>query len=79
MLEVLIGIARRIEFQLFGTYYYDEWDYVRIFWDLIENLGLIEMFGTLSRYTFDEIRSNCDTFPWNRDYFSSQKMVTYSI
>ena len=55
MLEVIIGIARRIEFRLFGTIYVDEWDYVRIFWDLIDNLGLGEMFGTLSRYTFDEI------------------------
>lgn len=54
VLEVLIGIAKRIEFQLFGTRYYDEWDYVRIFWELIDNLGLRDVDVTLSRYTFDE-------------------------
>ena len=68
VLEVLIGIAKRIEFQLFGTIYYDEWDYVNIFWDMIENLGLGEMFGTLSRYTFDEIREKVTHF-LDRDYF----------
>lgn len=68
VLEVLIGIAKRIEFQLFGTKYYDEWDYINIFWDLIENLGLGEMFGTLSRYTFDEIHEKVTHF-LNRDYF----------
>ena len=78
VLEVLIGIARRIEFQLFGTYYYDEWDYVRIFWDLIENLGLIEMFGTLSRYTFDEIRSNVTHF-LDRDYFRHKNGNIFDI
>ena len=31
VLEVLIGIAKRIEFQLFGTPYYDDWDYVNVF------------------------------------------------
>ena len=68
VLEVLIGIAKRIEFQLFGTQYYDEWDYITIFWHLIDNLGLSGMFGTLSRYTFDEIRQNVTHF-LNREYF----------
>lgn len=68
MLEVLIGIAKRIEFKLFGTEYYDEWDYVKIFWDLINNLGFSEMFGDISRYVFDEIRENVTHF-LNRDYF----------
>ena len=68
VLEVLIGIAKRIEFQLFGTQYYDEWDYITIFWHLIDNLGLSGMFGTLSRYVFDEIRQNVSHF-LDRDYF----------
>ena len=72
VLEVLIGVARRIEFQLFGTQYVDDWDYVRIFWDLIDNLGLGEMFGTLSRYTFDEINEIVTHF-LNRDYFRHKK------
>ena len=72
VLEVLIGIARRIEFQLFGTKYVDDWDYVRIFWDMIDNLGLGEMYGTLSRYTFDEINEIVTHF-LNRDYFCNKK------
>lgn len=72
VLEVLIGIARRIEFQLFGTRYYDEWDDVTIFWDMIENLGLDGMFGDISRYVFDEIRENVTHF-LNREYFRHKK------
>lgn len=72
VLEVLIGIAKRIEFQLFGTRYVDEWDYVNIFWDMINNLGLIDMFGTLSRYTFDEINEIVTHF-MDRDYFRHEK------
>ena len=72
VLEVLIGIAIRIEYHLFGTKYYDEWDYINIFWDMITNLGLEEMYGTLSRYTFDEIRQNVSHF-LNRDYFRHKK------
>lgn len=68
VLEVLIGIAKRIEFQLFGTQYYDEWDDVKIFWDMINNLGLGDMFGTLSRYTFDDIHEKVTHF-LERDYF----------
>lgn len=72
VLEVLIGIALRIEFQLFGTKYYDEWDYVNIFWDMIDNLGLGEMYGALSRYTFDEINEIVTHF-LQRDYFRHKK------
>lgn len=72
VLEVLIGVARRIEFQLFGTPYVDDWDYIRIFWDMIDNLGLINMYGTLSRYTFDEI-SDIVTHFLNRTYFRHRK------
>lgn len=72
VLEVLIGISRRVEFQLFGTQYFDEWDYIKIFWEFINNLGLDEYFGTLSRYTFDEIRQIVSHF-LNRDYFRHKK------
>lgn len=68
VLEVLIGIAKRIEFQLFGTRYYDEWDYINIFWDLIRNLGLEEIYGDVFRDVFDEIRKNVTLF-LDRDYF----------
>lgn len=72
VLEVLIGIAKRIEFQLFGTKYYEEWDYVAIFWDLIDNLGLGDCFGDISRYTFDEIHEIVSHF-LNREYFRHKK------
>jgi hypothetical protein len=72
VLEVLLGIANRIEFQLFWTHYIDEWDDVRIFWDMIDNLGLIDMYGTLSRYTFDEINENVTHF-MNKEYFRHKK------
>lgn len=68
MLELLIGVSRRIEFKLFGSKYYDEWDYVNIFWDLINNLGLSDVFGDVSRDVFDEIRQNVSHF-LNRDVF----------
>lgn len=62
LLEVLVGIAKRIEFQLFGTEYMDDWSYVRIFWELIGNLGLKEMHGELSESACDTFLSICDTF-----------------
>lgn len=52
VLEVLIGIAKRIEFQLFGSIYMDDWGPVEILWNLIENLGL----------TDEEVVHSCDTF-----------------
>ena len=72
VLEVLIGIAKRMEFQLFGTRYYDQWDYINIFWDLINNLGLYDMHGDISRDVFDEIRQKVTHF-MNRDYFRHKK------
>ena len=67
-LEVLVGIAKRLEFLVFGTKYYDDWDYINIFWELIDNLGLGGMFCDISRYTFDEINEIVTLF-MNRDYF----------
>jgi hypothetical protein len=68
VLEVLIGIAKRMEFQLFGTQYYDDCGYINIFWDLIGNLGLEGIYGDVSRDIFDEIRSKVTHF-LDRDYF----------
>lgn len=62
LLEVLVGIAKRIEFQIFGSQYIDEWDYVKIFWDLIWNLGLKDMHGDLSKRDCDTFLERCDTF-----------------
>ena len=72
VLEVLIGISRRIEFQLFGTKYYDSWNDVRIFWDLINNLGLSEMYGEYACDAFDEI-SEIVTLFLNRKYICHKK------
>lgn len=72
VLEVLIGIAKRIEFQLFGSHYIDEWDYVKVFWDMIWNLGLEEFFGTLSCDTFEQI-DRIVTLWLNREYFRHKK------
>lgn len=72
VLEVLIGIAKRIEFQLFGSHYIDEWDYVKVFWDMIWNLGLEDFSGTLSCDTFDEV-DRIVTLWLNREYFRHKK------
>ena len=71
VLEVLIGIAKRIEFQIYGPTYMYEWDYIRIFWELIDNLGLGDMFGALLCDDFDEIRSKV-THWLERAYFRSK-------
>ena len=73
VLEVLIGIALRIEFQLFGSKYAADWDYKRVFWDLINNLELLEMDGVLTREDYRKIGDTiegflgksvtCDVFP----------------
>lgn len=78
VLEVIIGVAKRIEFHLFGTQYYDDWDEVRIFWELIDNLGLINMHGDLSRYSFDEIRDIVTLF-LNRKYKRHKKCNIFDI
>lgn len=72
VLEVLIGIAMRIEFQLFGSVYMDEWDYVRVFWELVYNLGIDDMYGTLSRYDFDAIHSKVTQW-MDRTYKRNEK------
>lgn len=72
VLEVLIGISLRIEDQLFGGPWMDEWDYKRVFWDLLHNLGVAEFDGVLSAVDYEKVgtlldqflskTSHCDTF-----------------
>ena len=72
VLETLVGISMRIEDQIFGGPWIDEWDYKRVFWDLINNLGLCvydgviggdeyEGIGTVLEYFLSK-SSHCDTF-----------------
>lgn len=72
VLETIIGISLRIEDQIFGGPWADEWDYIRIFWDLINNLELFAYDGVLSTSDYEYIgtvldeflskTSHCDTF-----------------
>jgi len=78
VLEVLIGISKRIEFQIFGSRYIDEWDYVKIFWDLLWNLGLCEFDGTLLCYTFEEIDKKVSQW-LERRYFRHKKGNIFMI
>ena len=57
LLETLIGIAQRIEFRIFAGPWMDEWDYKKIFWHLIDNLGFLKYDGVLTSDDYDEI---CD-------------------
>lgn len=78
VLEVLIGIAKRIEFSIYGPTYMDEWDYVRVFWELIDNLGLGDKYGTLSRYDFDDIMSKVTQW-LERGYNRHQNVNIFSF
>lgn len=72
VLETIIGISLRIEDKIFGGPWAEEWDYKRIFWDLINNLGLFEYDGLLTSDEYEDIgtvlegflskTSHCDTF-----------------
>ena len=48
VLELLFGVATRIEFQNFGSQYAEEWTLEMIFWDMINNLGLMEFDGKIN-------------------------------
>ncbi len=73
ILETLVGISMRMEDRIFGGPWIDEWDYKRIFWDLIKNLGLLEYEGVLTNSDHEEVgyvldaflsrNVTCDTFP----------------
>jgi len=83
VLETFIGIAIRIEDKIFGRPLVDEWDYKRIFWDLINNLGLINYDGVLNSEDYDKVgvvlerflhkKGNCDTFPNIFVFFDTPK------
>lgn len=67
VLEALIGIAMRVEFQLFGSRWADEWDYKKIFWHLIDNLGLLGFEGDLTPLDYEKIVTVSENF-CNRKY-----------
>lgn len=62
VLEALVGISLRIEDQIFGGPWADEWDYKNIFWNLIDNLGLIEYDGVLNSIDYDKVVTILDRF-----------------
>ena len=72
VLETIIGISQRAEDRIFGGPWIDDWDYKRIFWDLINNLDLVRFDGVLSSSDYEVIgtvlegfltrTSRCDTF-----------------
>lgn len=82
VLETIIGISLRIEDQIFGGPWADEWDYKRVFWDLINNLNLMDFDGVLSSSDYTYIASvleaflsksvTCDVFV-NIFHFSEEK------
>lgn len=62
VLETLIGISLRIEDQIFGGPWADEWDYKKVFWDLINNLGLLKYDGVLSNSEYEDVGTVLDQF-----------------
>lgn len=55
LFETFVGISLRIEDRIFGGPWMDDWDYKRIFWDLINNLGLIEYDGVLTSLEYENV------------------------
>lgn len=62
ILETIIGISLRIEDRIFGGPWIDEWDYKRIFWDLINNLGLTQYDGVLTGLEYEKVGTVLDNF-----------------
>lgn len=62
LLETIIGIAQRIEFRIFAGPWMDEWDYKKIFWHLIDNLGFLKYDGVLTSDEYDQIRDVSEAF-----------------
>ena len=80
VLETLIGISLRIEDQIFGGPWADDWDYKRVFWDLINNLGVMEYDGVLSNADYEDVGTVLDEFlakPSRRDTFAN--IFTFSV
>jgi len=65
MLEFLIGMAIQTEMQIFASKWIDEWNFIKIFWMFIENLGLSEFcdknFVTCDKF-YEKIVTKCDGF-----------------
>lgn len=62
ILETFVGIALRIEDKIFGGPWADEWDYKRIFWDLINNLGLTDFDEILSASDYEKVGTLLENF-----------------
>lgn len=62
ILETFVGIALRIEDKIFGGPLADEWDYKRIFWDLINNLGLTDFDEILSASDYEKVGTLLENF-----------------
>lgn len=62
VLETIVGISLRIEDKIFGGPWADTWDYKRIFWDLINNLGLCQYDGVLTGSEYDDVGVVLDAF-----------------
>ena len=62
ILEVLIGIAMRVEFQLFGSKWADEFNYKKIFWVMVDNLGLTDFDGVIFLSGYEIIVTNLENF-----------------
>lgn len=73
ILETFIGIALRIEDRIFGGPWADDWDHKRIFWDLINNLGLTEFDGILTSSEYEIVGTVLSNFlkKVSRDTFSN--------
>ena len=80
VLETIIGISLRIEDQIFGGPWADKWDHKMIFWDLINNLGLLDYDGVLSNGDYEIVGTVLDQFlskPSHRDTFAN--IFTFSV
>lgn len=77
ILELLVGVACRMEFQLFGSKYADEYNYQKLFWVLIDNLGLLgfcDGFFVTCDVFIEKIVTVCDVFcdrKYTRDGFGN--------
>ena len=72
ILELLFGVAARIEFQNFGSVWADEWPLEMIFWDMINNLGLMGYDGPINDTESVTISNILDIF-CHREYKRHKK------
>lgn len=62
VLETIIGISLRIEDQIFGGPWADEWDYKKVFWDLINNLNLMDFDGVMNDSDYKYVGTVLEAF-----------------